>query len=67
MAKKRRREPLVYEHLERISRKLLQIRPEILRVLVGRRSGIYALYRRQKLQGRCQERRRSVIHRSNSI
>ena len=44
-----RREALVFQHLERVSRKLLEDHPDIVRQFVGRNAGVYALYRKNKL------------------
>lgn len=44
-----RREALVFQHLERVSRKLLDEHPDIVRQLIGRNAGVYALYRKNKL------------------
>jgi hypothetical protein len=51
-AKRRRRgkrEALVHQHLENVSRKLLEHHPDIVRQFIGRNAGIYALYRKRKL------------------
>ena len=45
----KRNAQLVSQHLERISRRMLEERPEIIRDFVRRRHGVYALYRRDKL------------------
>jgi hypothetical protein len=47
--RKSKREPLVLAHLERVSRKLLKTHLEILKEHIGRRTGIYALYSKDKL------------------
>ncbi len=47
--KRRRREPLVFQHLENVSRELLDQHPDIVRQFVGRNAGIYALYWKGKL------------------
>jgi hypothetical protein len=44
-----RREALVFQHLERVSRKLLEDHPDIVRQFIGRNAGVYALYRKNKL------------------
>ena len=44
-----RREALVFQHLERVSRKLLEEHPDIVRQFIGRNAGVYALYRKNKL------------------
>ena len=44
-----RREALVFAHLERVSKKLLVEHPDIVRALIGRNAGVYALYRKNKL------------------
>lgn len=49
MARKRKREALVHQHLERVSRSLLERHQDIVRGIIGRNAGIYALYRRGKL------------------
>jgi predicted GIY-YIG superfamily endonuclease len=48
-ASRRKREPLVQEHLERVSRDLLDDHPEVVKEFIGRNTGIYALYRKDKL------------------
>jgi Restriction Enzyme Adenine Methylase Associated len=45
----RKREALVHQHLENVSRKLLESHPDIVRQFIGRNAGIYALYRKNKL------------------
>ena len=40
---------LVCQYLENISRKMLEEHLSVIRSIVGRRSGVYALYRRDKL------------------
>ena len=47
--RRRRREPLVFQHLENVSRDLLEQHPDVVRQFVGRNAGIYALYRKGKL------------------
>lgn len=49
MAIKAKREALVYQHLERISRNLLERHSDIVRGRIGRNPRIYALYRKGKL------------------
>ncbi len=49
MKRARKRNPLVIEHLEHISRKALEEYQAILRAYVKGRFGIYALYRKDKL------------------
>jgi hypothetical protein len=44
-----RREALVFAHLERVSKDLLVEHPDIVRKLIGRNAGVYALYRKNKL------------------
>jgi Restriction Enzyme Adenine Methylase Associated len=44
-----RREALVFEHLERVSRDLLVRHPDIVRQFIGRNAGVYALYRKNRL------------------
>jgi hypothetical protein len=51
-AKRRRRgkrEALVHQHLENVSRELLERHPDVVRHFIGRNAGIYALYRKKKL------------------
>jgi hypothetical protein len=45
----RRRNPLVCQYIENLSRSALQEYADIIREIVGRRHGVYALYRRDKL------------------
>jgi hypothetical protein len=40
---------LVHQHLENVSRDLLEIHPEVVREFIGRNAGIYALYKKGKL------------------
>jgi len=47
--RQRRREALVHQHLENVSRELLEQHPDIVRQFIGRNAGVYALYRKQKL------------------
>ncbi len=47
--RRRRREALVHQHLENVSRDLLEQHPDVVRQFVGRNAGIYALYKREKL------------------
>ncbi|MBX3518467.1 MAG: hypothetical protein KF835_00440 [Xanthobacteraceae bacterium] len=47
--RKGKREALVHQHLENVSRELLESHPDIVREFIGRNAGIYALYRRSKL------------------
>src|SRR5262245_25173822 len=44
-----RREALVFQHLERVSRELLVRHPHIVRQFIGRNAGVYALYRKNRL------------------
>jgi hypothetical protein len=44
-----KREALVFAHLERVSKDLLIDHPDIVRELIGRNAGVYALYRKNKL------------------
>jgi Restriction Enzyme Adenine Methylase Associated/Protein of unknown function (DUF2924) len=44
-----RREALVFAHLERVSKDLLVQHPDIVRNLIGKNAGVYALYRKNKL------------------
>lgn len=46
---RKRREGLVFQHLERVSRRLLEQHPDIVRRFIGRNAGIYALYRKDRL------------------
>lgn len=46
---RRKREPLVHQHLENVSRNLLEKHPELVREFIGRNAGIYALFRKGKL------------------
>ena len=51
-ARKRRgtsREALITNHLENVSRDLLETHPEIVRQYIGRNAGIYALYKKSRL------------------
>lgn len=48
-ARRRRREALVHQHLENVSRDLLEEYPDVVRRFIGRNAGIYALYRKDKL------------------
>lgn len=48
-ARRRKREALVHQHLENVSRDLLERHPELVREFIGRNAGIYALYRKGKL------------------
>lgn len=45
----RRYESIVHSHLERVSRTLLEEHPEIVKRFIGRNSGVYALYRKDRL------------------
>jgi hypothetical protein len=45
----RRHPKLVTQYLEQISRRALEEQPELIRDFVGRRTGIYALFRRGEL------------------
>src|SRR5215813_8317626 len=47
--RRRRRDALVYAHLENVSRDLLERHPDIVRDFIGRNAGVYALYRRNQL------------------
>jgi hypothetical protein len=40
---------LVHQHLENVSRDLLEQHPDIVRQFIGRNAGIYALYKKDKL------------------
>src|SRR5262245_29078273 len=44
-----RREALVFAHLERVSRDLLEHHPDVVRDFIGRNAGVHALYRKDKL------------------
>jgi len=46
---KARRDPLVFRHLERVSRKLLEKHSDIVRKFIGGNAGIYALYRKDRI------------------
>ena len=46
MAKRRR---VVDQHLERVSWKVMDEYPDVVRDMIRRRAGVYALYRGQKL------------------
>jgi hypothetical protein len=48
-ARRRRRDALVYAHLENVSRDLLEQHPDVVRDFIGRNAGVYALYRRNRL------------------
>ena len=47
--RRRRREALVHQHLENVSRKLLEEHPDVVQRFIGRNAGIYALYRKDRL------------------
>jgi hypothetical protein len=47
--RRRRRDALVYAHLEHVSRDLLERHPEVVRDFIGKKAGVYALYRRNRL------------------
>jgi Restriction Enzyme Adenine Methylase Associated/Protein of unknown function (DUF2924) len=47
--RRRRRDALVYAHLEHVSRDLLERHPDVVRDFIGRNAGVYALYRRNQL------------------
>jgi hypothetical protein len=47
--RRRKREALVHQHLENVSRELFELHPDIVRQFIGRNAGIYALYRKDKL------------------
>jgi hypothetical protein len=47
--RRRRRDALVYAHLENVSRDLLERHPDIVRDFIGRNAGVYALYRGNRL------------------
>jgi len=47
--RRRSREALVHQHLENVSRELLERHPDVVRQFIGRNAGIYALYRKDKL------------------
>ncbi len=44
-----RREALVFAHLERVSKDLLLRHPDVVREFIGRNTGVYALYRKNRL------------------
>jgi hypothetical protein len=48
-SRRRRRDALVYAHLENVSRDLLERHPDVVRDFIGRNAGVYALYRRNRL------------------
>lgn len=45
----RKREPLVCEHIEKLSSDMLEHYPDIIREIVARRHGVYALYKKGRL------------------
>jgi hypothetical protein len=47
--RRKKREALVHQHLENVSRELLERHPDVVRQFIGRNAGIYALYRKDKL------------------
>jgi hypothetical protein len=47
--RRRKREALVHQHLENVSRELLEGHPDVVRQFIGRNAGVYALYRKNKL------------------
>lgn len=47
--RRRRREALVHQHLENVSRELLEQHQDVVKQFIGRNAGIYALYRKDKL------------------
>jgi hypothetical protein len=47
--RRRRREPLVFEHLENASRDLLETHPGVVQQFIGGNAGVYALYKKSKL------------------
>lgn len=44
-----KRDALVHQHLENVSRDLFERHPDVVRQFIGRNTGVYALYRRKKL------------------
>ena len=50
ISKNRKREALVYRHLEGVSRSLFVEHGDLVRNLIGSNQGIYALYKRDRLQ-----------------
>lgn len=44
-----RREALVFAHLERVSKDLLLRHPDVVRQFIGRNTGVYALFRKNRL------------------
>jgi len=46
---RRKREALVHQHLENVSRDLLDNHPDVVHQFIGRNAGIYALYKKAKL------------------
>lgn len=49
ISSRRRRGGLVYNHLESVSRELLEQHPDIVKQFIGKNPGVYALYRRDEL------------------
>jgi Restriction Enzyme Adenine Methylase Associated len=47
--RRRKREALVYAHLEHVSRDLLESHPDVVRDFIGRNAGVYALYKKGRL------------------
>jgi hypothetical protein len=47
--RRRRRDALVHQHLEGVSRHLIERHPDLVRQFIGRNAGVYALYRKNKL------------------
>jgi hypothetical protein len=48
-ARRTRREPLVHQHLENVSRTFLEQHQDVVREFIGGNPGVYALYKRDKL------------------
>jgi hypothetical protein len=46
---RRKREALVHQHLENVSRDILARHPDVVRQFIGKNPGVYALYRKSKL------------------
>src|SRR5262249_16266584 len=48
-SRRRKHEPLVHQHLEKVSRGLLERHPDVVRQFIGPNTGIYVLYKKKKL------------------
>ena len=53
--RRRKREPLVHQHLENVSRDLFEKHPDIVKQFIGRNAGIYALYKKDKILRRARD------------